>query len=96
MKIAMKQVKQWYENGLNPGKLALNMAVVQLHKHDFLSSLKDIIQETGFRPEWLALEVTEGQIMSNPENAIAILQKISDMGIELPADELQVILKEGF
>lgn len=87
MKIAMKQVAEWYSKGLNPGILALNLAIKQLARDSFLETLVTIMQESGFKPEWLELEVTEGEIMKNPKNAIEVLKKISDMGIELAVDD---------
>jgi len=87
MRTAMKQIVAWYEQGLTPGVLALNLAMKQLQQKDFIEMLSDMIQETKCKPEWLALEVTEGQIMVNPENAILILEKISAMGIELAVDD---------
>ena len=87
MKSAMKQVASWYEDGLDPGVLALNLAVKQLQHKDFLSTLDRLIKETGCRSKWIELELTEGQIMLNPEEAVQILQRVSDMGIELAIDD---------
>ncbi|MBE9525635.1 MAG: EAL domain-containing protein [Proteobacteria bacterium] len=87
MKTAMKQMAQWYKNAFNPGVLALNLAMKQLQQKDFITFLENIIKETKCKPEWLEFEVTEGQIMANPEEAIKILKQISDMGIELAIDD---------
>lgn len=87
MRCAMKQVVCWYALGLNPGVLALNLAMKQLQQKNFVQMLSDMLQETQCKAEWLALEVTEGQIMVNPENAILILEKVSAMGIELAVDD---------
>ena len=87
MKIAMKQLCSWYEEGLNPGVLAMNLAATQLHQEDFIEMFQTLMQETGCKAEWLELEVTESQIMKNPHKAIKILQEISDLGIELAIDD---------
>lgn len=87
MRTAMTQVVQWYREGLNPGVLAMNLAIKQLHEEDFMSTFKSLMNEINCKPEWLELEVTEGQIMTNPEEAIKALQKISDLGIELAVDD---------
>ena len=49
--------------------------------------LQGMMIETNCNAECLALEVTEGQIMTDPEEAIKILNKISEMGIELAVDD---------
>jgi diguanylate cyclase (GGDEF)-like protein len=87
MKTAMKQIVQWEQEGLNPGKLALNLAIKQLQQDDFLDVLTQMIKDVGIEPDALELEVTEGGIMQNPEKAIVILQNISDLGIELAIDD---------
>lgn len=87
MKIAMMQISQWYRKGLNPGRLSLNLAIKQLHQNDFITILEKLIKKTRCKPKWLELEVTEGQIMSNPEEAIKTLNQISDLGINLAIDD---------
>jgi|GEM_PF-2899027 len=87
MKIAMKQVAQWYDKGLQPGILALNLAIKQLGQDDFIEVLLSIMQESEFKPQWLELEVTEGEIMKNPKSAIEVLKNVSDMDIEIAVDD---------
>ena len=87
MKTAIKQVVQWYKGGLNPGKLAINLAMKQLQHKDFIQMIKETLQRSGCKPEWIALEVTEGQIMTNPDKAIVMLKEISNMGVELAVDD---------
>jgi EAL domain-containing protein (putative c-di-GMP-specific phosphodiesterase class I) len=87
MKKAMQQFSIWYEDGLNPGILALNLAMKQLNEKDFVSTLLDTMHSLNFRPKWLELEVTEGQIMDNPNLSIFKLNEISDIGIEIAIDD---------
>ena len=69
------------------GKVAMNLSVKQLNQKDFISTLKKMLKETKCKPEWIELEVTESQIMTNPEEAIKILQRISELGIKLAVDD---------
>jgi len=87
MKMAMTQLSKWYKQGLNPGVLAMNLAIKQLQEKDFIQTLTNLMEETGCKAQWMELEVTEGQIMTNPEEAIKVLNKISDIGIELAVDD---------
>ncbi len=87
MKTAMRQIAKWYEKGFNPGTLALNLSMRQLQKDDFIQVLTKTIENTGFKSEWLELEVTEGQIMNNPDASIMTLNHISQLGIELAIDD---------
>jgi len=87
MRSALSQIVQWYKEGLNPGVLALNLAVKQLENRNFLKVLEKLLEDTKCKREWIELEVTEGQIMKNPEYAIDILNKISALGINLAIDD---------
>jgi len=84
---AMKQFALWYKEGLNPGKLSVNLEMTQLNERDFLAQLSNIMQELGFNSDWLELEVTEGQVMNNPELSIEKLKTIHDKGIDLAIDD---------
>ena len=87
MKSAMKQFKKWYDDGLNPGVLALNLAMKQLYKDDFIDILVETMNSLDFSPKWLELEVTEGQIMNNPNEAILKLNELKSLGIEIAIDD---------
>ena len=87
MKTAIRQIVQWYRSGDEPGVLSLNLAMQQLHQKDFIKILQEMLIDEECKPEWLELEVTESQIMKEPEKAIAILKKISEMGIRLAIDD---------
>ncbi len=87
MKTAMKQVVSWYEAGLNPGVLSLNLAIKQFGQKDFVQQLSHTINEVGMQTSWLEFEVTEGQLLKHPEHAIAVLQQMSDLGMGLSVDD---------
>lgn len=87
MKSAMTQIAAWYKEGLNPGVLAMNLTIKQLQQKDFINVLENLIAKTGCLVGHLELEVTEGQIMTHPEEAIKILNKINQLGVKLAIDD---------
>ena len=87
MKKALTQFKKWNADGLNPGKLAINLAVKQLESNDFIYFLKDILNCEECSYTNIEFEVTETQIMKNPEKSITILQEIHDLGISIAIDD---------
>lgn len=84
---AMKQITQWYHDGLDPGVLALNLSMTQLRSDDFIEILQESMKIAEFKPEWLEFEVTEGQMMKKPDETIMKLEQISRMGIEIAIDD---------
>ncbi len=87
MRTAMTQMTKWVNQGLLTGILYMNLAVKQLQQKDFIETLKNLMKETECKAKYLGLEVTEGQIMTNPEEAIVILNQVSAIGIELAIDD---------
>ncbi len=82
-KIAMSQVTCWYEAGLNPGSLSLNLSIKQLDKENLIYDMKGV----GFKSKWLEIEVTESDIMNNPQKFIKKLKEINDLGIKIVIDD---------
>jgi len=87
MKTAMTQIARWYKDGLNPGMMSMNLAMKQLKQEDLIVTIENLILETGSKAQWMELEVTESQIMTDPDEAIKVLEQISDLGIELAIDD---------
>ena len=87
MKTAMKQVSKWYKEGLNPGVLGLNISIQQLDKPNFLELIEEFIQQNDFNPAWLELEMTERQMMKNPEDVIIKLNALNALGIGISIDD---------
>ncbi len=86
-KLAMSQVAYWYEMGLNPGVLSLNLSPKQLDRDDFLDELNRNIYEACFKAEWLELEITESEIMRDPERSIDKLKRIFNLGVKIVIDD---------
>lgn len=90
MKHAMAQIARWYQQGLKPGQLSLNLSMDQLHDKNFLIQLETTLSETGCRAEWLVIELKEEQILKDPEKTITRLQQIRDLGVGLAIDDFGV------
>jgi len=87
MKKAMKIFSEWKQNGLEVGKLSLNLAMKQLLENDFLEEVKYNFQKHSFQEGWLEFEVTEGDVMKNPHRSIEILKLLQQIGITISVDD---------
>jgi len=87
MVTAMHQWACWYYEGAEVGTLSINLSQQRLSDESLMDDLKNALLESGCKPEWIMLEVTESQIMKHPEEAIATLRKISDLGIGVAIDD---------
>ncbi|MDP3636491.1 MAG: EAL domain-containing protein [Azonexus sp.] len=84
---ACREVKHWIDKGLQPIRIAVNVSARQLRRRDFCETVAGVLAETELPPELLEIELTESSVMENPEEAIAILQRLGRMGISLAIDD---------
>ncbi len=87
MKTACEQHKAWEALGLGKLDLAVNCSPRQLQDEDFVPAIERIIESTGVDASCLEIEVTEGALVENPDEAIRILGRIRRLGIKLSVDD---------
>jgi len=87
MKTSMQQTQQWRSQSLKTGSLSLNLSVSHLMEIDFIAQFKELLAQYTYDVKHIRIEITEGEVMKNPEYAIPILQQINDMGISLSIND---------
>jgi diguanylate cyclase (GGDEF)-like protein/PAS domain S-box-containing protein len=87
IKAAMYQLKEWHKKGYKVGVLSLNLSMQQLKQKDFVSFIKELLEETKCQANWLGFEVTESHIMTNTKEAIEILTELSELGATISVDD---------
>jgi len=87
MKRAMEDVSTWYAEGLSPGILALNVSMKQLDYPYLQEEIAKNSQMFQFKHKWLELEITETEVMKNPEKVIGILEELHALGISIAIDD---------
>jgi EAL domain-containing protein (putative c-di-GMP-specific phosphodiesterase class I) len=84
---AARQAKLWMQNGLVPLVMAVNLSAVQFRHPDLPNLITRILDEEGLQPEYLELELTEGVAMHDPQNAIAVMNKLHERGVRMSIDD---------
>lgn len=84
---ACRQHRQWREAGLAPLRIAINLSVRQLHQHGFVEMVERSLETHGISADALEFEITEDMVMKDSANAVAVLQRLSDLGIRLAMDD---------
>ena len=87
MNQAMKEVVQWYQEGLNPGKLSLNIRMSELESRAWETKLLKTMKRIGFEPHWLEIEITETEIMKQPERVVTLIKNLHEHGITVAIDD---------
>jgi diguanylate cyclase (GGDEF)-like protein len=87
MSQAMQQMKSWNEDGVALGRLSLNLTMQQIDQPDFLEFLMEQMKLNDCDGKSLRFEITEGQLMKNPERTIELLNRITTLGIKISVDD---------
>ncbi|WP_337267149.1 bifunctional diguanylate cyclase/phosphodiesterase [Oryzifoliimicrobium ureilyticus] len=68
-------------------ELSVNVSPVQLRNPEFAERVERILLKRKFEPERLTLEITEGVLMSNPEQAKRAIARLKSMGVRFALDD---------
>ncbi|HVL75726.1 MAG TPA: EAL domain-containing protein [Noviherbaspirillum sp.] len=87
LRTACDQLRAWREAGFAVPRLSINLSARQFHQQDLLESVAAILAETGVDAAQIELEITEGMLMENTEQAVERLRALNDMGFEIAVDD---------
>ena len=87
LRAACLQAKTWSEMGFPALHLAVNLSPRQFAHPDLAGQILSILNETGFDPKKLVLELTEGALMSDGDKSVALLNTLKAAGIQLAIDD---------
>jgi diguanylate cyclase (GGDEF)-like protein/PAS domain S-box-containing protein len=84
---AVRQLKQWQDQGMSSLVMAVNLSAVQF-RHPHLPDLIEVLlEDEGLKPEYLELELTESAAMDNPVAMIAMMARLSELGVKMSIDD---------
>ncbi|MGG5252360.1 EAL domain-containing protein [Neobacillus sp. SM06] len=86
LRTACEQAEKWRNSGFDDFSIAVNISARQFQDEHFVQSVVEILDEVGFYPGNLDLEITES-IMQNFEESTLILTELRDLGIRLSIDD---------
>ena len=84
---ACAQARAWIEAGLPPISMAVNVSAIEFRHEKFLEGLFATLDQTGFDPRSLELELTESVLMKHAESTAKILRSLRDSGIGVAVDD---------
>ncbi|MBI4242511.1 MAG: EAL domain-containing protein, partial [Planctomycetes bacterium] len=84
---ACMQTKSWQEAGFKITNISVNLSTRQFDQKNLPSIISRVLSEAALSPQHLELEITESTVMRNPEEAISILHKLKNMGVQISIDD---------
>lgn len=83
---ALQSCAQWHDQGIELG-VAVNLSARNLQSPDLTREIAAALARHRLPPAFLTLELTESAAMDEPERALALFERISDMGVKLSVDD---------
>ncbi len=84
---ACLQAQKWWNAGVGPLTMAVNVSSHQLRRDDMVSTVALVLAETGFAPENLILEITESAVVERTGEMLQTLNSLRDLGVRLAIDD---------
>ncbi len=86
LRTACTEAARRRKNG-QPMQVAVNLSPLQIKNPNFIENVLGILDETGFPPDMLVLEITEGALMEHSENTLATLLALRKHHIQIALDD---------
>ena len=83
---AIRQAKQWQTEGIELS-VAVNLSTRNLLDPELPDNIAQLLARHQLSPEHLTLEITESAVMSRPEAALRILNRLRSIGLKLSIDD---------
>ncbi len=81
-----QQLVSWRSEGLFPS-VSVNLSGSHLSKADLVDYIHNLLSSYAIEPGQLNVEVTEGIMIANPEQAIETLQQLKHLGVGISLDD---------
>ncbi|OWR32995.1 histidine kinase [Saccharibacillus sp. O23] len=86
LRTACRQGKRWIDDGYEPFVMAVNLSPRQFRQRNLVEMVRGIISETGYPPEYLELEITEGMTL-DVEAASEKMRQLRELGVQISIDD---------
>ncbi len=83
---AIGECKAWVAAGL-PAGVSVNLSPRSLRDTTLPQRVAAALAAGGLAPSWLTLEITEGSLLHEPEAALAVLERLLELGVRLSLDD---------
>jgi diguanylate cyclase (GGDEF)-like protein/PAS domain S-box-containing protein len=87
LRAACTQGRAWVDAGLPLLRMAVNLSGSNLDNPDLVATVARTLQETGFSPANLELELTEGVAIAESEGVQTTLEDLKALGLHLAIDD---------
>ena len=86
LRAACHQGRKWHEAGHEDLVISVNVSEKQIQHPAVVKLVRRVLDETSLPPSCLELEVSEAELLRNPERAIERLTQLRELGLRVALD----------
>ena len=84
---ACRQLAEWRAQDIEVPGIAVNLSATQFRSPGLVAMVRGTLERNGLPASMLTLEVTESTAMHDPEESLAILRELADLGVHISIDD---------
>ncbi|MDO8699337.1 MAG: EAL domain-containing protein [Rhodoferax sp.] len=84
---ACRQARSWLDEGLDPGRIAVNLSAAQCKGSLLPAQVRAILELHGLPGKHLEVEITESIVMDDAEESIRALGTLRGLGVHVSVDD---------
>ena len=86
---ALSHLREWIDLGICPASasMSVNVSPRQLHDPNFTAVVSEALTRSRINAQQLWLEVTEGVMIAEPEQALVTLRRLNSIGVRVAIDD---------
>jgi diguanylate cyclase (GGDEF)-like protein/PAS domain S-box-containing protein len=84
---ACRQMAAWVAQGLEPGRMAVNLSARQFRQKDLVEVVQRALHDSGLPPRLLELEITESTAMDDVAFTRDVLGRLRGLGVSSSLDD---------
>ena len=84
---AFSNLKRWQDAFGFEGIVSVNISPMQLKQPTFIDEIKKLLSKYKINPEKIEIEITEGIMIDNMEDAVSKMKKLKEIGFRLSLDD---------
>jgi diguanylate cyclase (GGDEF)-like protein/PAS domain S-box-containing protein len=84
---ACKAHRVWKGKRIAPSRIAVNLSPRQFLHAGLVKDTVKVLEETGCKPSYLELEITESMVMHDPAGAALLIRELKEMGVRIAMDD---------
>ncbi|GAB4072705.1 hypothetical protein GCM10028812_51450 [Ancylobacter sonchi] len=84
---ACRQGVSWQAAGVGALRIAVNLSPIQFRRQKVGELVREVLADTGLRPDLLELELTEGILISDDEQIVTEMELLRSLGVSLSVDD---------